>query len=163
MSIVPCTIRCTCLGVLTAGAIVYSLPAYAQAASETQANIADPSDIIVTARKREERAIDVPASLNVFAGDTLSKSGVNSLTDLQYKAPGLKIAQAGAGTRISLRGIGTNISIGSPSIAVHVDGIYIPVTRFALSELYDVSRVEVLKGPEGTLYGRNATGASSTS
>ena len=116
------------------------------------------SDIVVTARRREERAVDVPASLDVFSGNGLESSGVNTLSDLQYQVPGLKIAAGGGGTRITLRGVGTNISSGSPSVAVHLDGIYIPDTNFALGEVFDLGRVEVLKGPQGTLYGRNATG-----
>ncbi|WP_374593626.1 TonB-dependent receptor [Sphingosinicella sp.] len=117
-------------------------------------------EIIVTARKREERAIDVPASLNVFSGEALESAGVKSLVDLQYQTPGLKVAVGGSSARISLRGVGTNIGSGGPSVAVHMDGIYIPDTRFALTETFDLGRIEVLKGPEGTLYGRNATGGA---
>ncbi|MES2450140.1 MAG: TonB-dependent receptor [Pseudomonadota bacterium] len=116
------------------------------------------NDIIVTARRREERALDVPASLDVFAGGELQQQAINSLSDLQYKTPGLNIARGGGGSRITLRGVGTNISSGSPSVAVSIDGIYVPVTNFAIGEIFDPGRVEVLKGPQGTLYGRNATG-----
>lgn len=133
---------------------------FAQGATDGASNSALAGEIIVTARKREERAIDVPASINVFSGEALSTSGVVSLADLQYQTPGLKIAQGGGGTRVSLRGVGTNIASGSPSVAVHIDGIYVPRPRFALTEMFDIGRVEVLKGPEGTLYGRNATGGA---
>lgn len=115
-------------------------------------------EIVVTARRRSEKAIDVPASLNVFSGASLENIGVTSLENLQYQTPGLRIAVAGESTRISLRGVGTNIASGSPSVAVQLDGVYIPNTQFALTELFDLDRVEVLKGPQGTLYGRNATG-----
>jgi iron complex outermembrane receptor protein len=136
----------------------------AEAATEASAEPADAastargSDIVVTARRRTERAIDVAASLDVFSGAALQSRGVNSLEALQFLTPGLKIALAGEGARISLRGVGTNIASGSPSVAVHLDGVYIPTTQFALTELFDIDRVEVLKGPQGTLYGRNATG-----
>lgn len=133
---------------------------FAQDVRESASDDVLSGEIIVTARKREERAIDVPASINVFSGDTLAATGVTSLVDLQFQTPGLKIAQGGGGTRVSLRGVGTNISSGSPSVAVHIDGIYIPRPRFALTEMFDIGRVEVLKGPEGTLYGRNATGGA---
>jgi len=118
------------------------------------------SEVVVTARKREERAIDVPASLNVFSGDTLADSGVVSLIDLQYQTPGLKIESAAGGARLSLRGVGTNITTGGQSVAVHMDGIYLPNSALALTEAFDLERIEVLKGPEGTLYGRNATGGA---
>ena len=149
---------------LLASTMMMPSPSFAQASS-AQASSADADEqlsgeIIVTARKREERAIDVPASLNVFSGTALKDSGVNSLTDLQYRSPGLNIAVSGGTSRISLRGVGTNIASGSASVAVHVDGIYIPQLRFALAEMFDIDRVEVLKGPEGTLYGRNATGGA---
>lgn len=151
------------------GCVVPLFPAMAQdATAQTVSGPVDGAeqqgvasgDIVVTARRREERAIDVPASLNVFVGDGLQAEAVNTLTDLQYKVPGLKIAQGGGGSRITLRGVGTNISSGSPSVAVSIDGIYVPVTNFAISELFDPGRVEVLKGPQGTLYGRNATGGA---
>lgn len=149
---------------LSACLLATSAMPYTAQAQDTRENALDDSglagEIIVTARKREERAIDVPASINVFSGETLASSGVTSLVDLQFQTPGLKIAQGGGGTRVSLRGVGTNISSGSPSVAIHVDGIYVPRPRFALAEMFDIGRVEVLKGPEGTLYGRNATGGA---
>lgn len=134
--------------------------AAAQTAEAAQAEDPLGGEIVVTARKRSERAIDVPASLNVFSSETLQSGGVATIADLQYQTPGLKVAVGGESTRISLRGVGTNISAGGPSVAVHLDGIYVPSTRFAISELFDIDRVEILKGPEGTLYGRNATGGA---
>jgi iron complex outermembrane receptor protein len=114
--------------------------------------------ITVTARKREERGLDVPASLNVFGNDDLQRMGIVDLTQLQQVTPGLAIS--GYGARISLRGVGNNVpySGADPSTAVNFDGVYIPRQQMALFNLYDANRVEVLKGPQGTLYGRNATG-----
>ncbi len=142
---------------LSVGAAAVSYDATAQeAAAEADAS----EEIVVTARKREERLFEVPASLDVFSGADLDQAGVLSLDALQYNTPGLKIAQGGGAAQISLRGIGNNLAgFGAgPSVAVHVDGVYIPQPRFAMAELFDAERVEVLKGPEGTLYGRNATG-----
>lgn len=157
----------TCrLGVLSALAITTAtlvpLSGHAQNSASASASAVEGliGEVVVTARKREEKAIDVPASINVFSGDDLAASGVVSLTDLQYQTPGLKIATGGGGARISLRGVGTNINSGGPSVAVHMDGIYVPSPRFALTEAFDTERIEVLKGPEGTLYGRNATGGA---
>lgn len=113
--------------------------------------------IVGTAGKREERAIDVPASLNVFGSEDLAQSGVDSLDDLQYQTPDLSIGESRGNSRIAIRGIGTNISSGSQSVVVHLDGVYISNLGFATSEMFDIEWVGVLKGPEGTLYGRNAT------
>ncbi|MGV3479304.1 MAG: TonB-dependent receptor [Sphingobium sp.] len=147
---------------LAAIALAALLPATAASQTAETAQAEDPlgGEIVVTARKRSERAIDVPASLNVFSGENLQSSGVTTIADLQYQTPGLKVAVGGGSTRISLRGVGTNIAAGGPSVAVHLDGIYVPNTRLAIAEMFDVDRVEVLKGPEGTLYGRNATGGA---
>lgn len=123
----------------------------ADAATETQT-------VTVTARKREERGQDVPQSLNVFSGAALEASGVTQLDELQYRTPGLKVSGA-LGSSISIRGVSNNASArgGSASTAVHLDGVYIPRPEMALGEVFDLNRIEVLKGPEGTLYGRNAT------
>ena len=141
-------------------AVLAQQAAQNEPADASEQSATSRSEIIVTARRRDERAIDVPATLNVFGGDDLDQAGVKTLSDLQYQVPGLSIAVGGGGSRITLRGVGTNISSGAPSVAVHLDGIYIPVTNFAIGEQFDIGRIEVLKGPQGTLYGRNATGGA---
>lgn len=131
--------------------------AWAQAAPAAEA--AETSQTItVTARKREERGQDVPQSLNVFSGAALEASGVTQLDELQFRTPGLKVTAA-LGSFISIRGVSNNASPrgGSASTAVHLDGVYLPRPEMALNEVFDLNRIEVLKGPEGTLYGRNAT------
>lgn len=159
------TIANRCAGANIAALLLSSTALFAPASALAQGEetVATGRDqIIVTARKREERVLDVPASLDVFQGADIQKSGARGLEDLQYNTPGLKIAVGGGSTRVSLRGVGNNLDgFGTgPSVAIHVDGVYVPQTRFALAELYDIGRVEVLKGPEGTLYGRNATGGA---
>ena len=115
--------------------------------------------VTVTARKREERGQDVPQSMNVFSGAALESSGVTQLEELQFRTPGLKVVNALGQASVSIRGISNNASPrgGSASTAVHLDGVYLPRPILALGEVFDLERVEVLKGPEGTLYGRNAT------
>lgn len=115
-------------------------------------------EVIVTARKRSERELDVPQSLDVFAGNSLEASGVYTFDQLQYRVPGVA-AVSGPGNQIAIRGISNNASQrgGGPSTAVHLDGVYLPRPELAMSEVFDLDRIEVLKGPEGTLYGRNAT------
>ena len=155
---------CTTIGMpsctaLLAAALVPAM-ALAQGTPAAAADDTVLAEIIVTVRKRQERAIDVPASLNVFSGDSLEAAGVKSLDDLQYVTPGLKVASAGGGAWVSLRGVGNNILSAGPSVAVHIDGIYVPDASLAVKETFDIDRIEVLKGPEGTLYGRNATGGA---
>ena len=132
-------------------------PGRASSSMETSIEI-----IVVTARKREELAIDVPASINVVQGEEIQASGMLGVDDLQYRTPGLVFSREAGATRVSLRGVGTNLAGtgASPSVAVHIDGVYVPRTAVALGELFDIERFEVLKGPEGTLYGRNATGGA---
>lgn len=163
------TMKTSQVGWRTALLIATAICAQQAVAQEIEEGVPVPSDtavdresqmdtVYVTARRRAEQANEVPSSLDVFSGDALEDLGVTSLETLQYQTPGLNIAVGGESTRVSLRGVGTNIGSGAPSVAVQIDGVYIPNTQFALTELFDLSRVEVLKGPQGTLYGRNATG-----
>lgn len=128
------------------------------AAGDGQVDGGKLDTVIVTARKREERGQDVPQSLNVFTGTALEQSGVTTLGQLQFRTPGVALV-GDPGDEISIRGIANNASQrgGGPSTAVHFDGVYLPRPALAFGEIFDLNRVEVLKGPEGTLYGRNAT------
>jgi iron complex outermembrane receptor protein len=116
----------------------------------------------VTALKTRQTLQDVPASVTALTADDLARSGIVNSADLQQKVPGLSLSSGGRETNLSIRGVSNNVrSIGAdPSNAVHLDGVYLPRSSMALTELFDLQRVEVLKGPEGTLYGRNATGGA---
>jgi iron complex outermembrane receptor protein len=116
----------------------------------------------VTALKTRQSLQDVPASVTALTADDLARSGIVNSADLQQKVPGLSLSSGGRETNLSIRGVSNNVrSIGAdPSNAVHLDGIYLPRSSMVLTELFDLQRVEVLKGPEGTLYGRNATGGA---
>ncbi len=146
------------LTVASAAILAFSVaPAIAQQPASDQRD-----EIIVTALKREQSLQDVPASVTALNADRLAASGIVSSFDLQQVVPGLSISLANRETNVAIRGVANNVrSVGSdPSNAVHIDGIYLPQSSMVLTEFFDISRVEVLKGPEGTLYGRNATGGA---
>jgi len=120
-------------------------------------------DVIVTAQKREERIQDVPLAVSVVDGDDASRRGINSVGGLVDEVPGVSINYAFGGTNyglISIRGIGGADDYkpnGNPSVALHVDGVYQTSNAYLGMPLFDLDRVEILKGPQGTLYGRNTT------
>lgn len=117
-------------------------------------------EITTTARKRTEAAKDVPIAIESFSGKFLETSGITSPLELQFNVPNLTIQTYESGGLISLRGVGSgSAGLGyDPSSALHLDGVYLGNTSQALSRLFDVGNLEVIKGPQGTLYGRNATG-----
>ncbi len=118
------------------------------------------ADIIVTAQKRSESVQKVPIAITAVSGATLLRAGVTSTDALQNLAPGLNIAAVGSGfvSYTYVRGGGTNqVDIGAdPSVAYFIDEIYIGGTAGLQADLFDIDHVEVLKGPQGTLFGRNA-------
>lgn len=117
-------------------------------------------EIVVTATKRAESIQDVPISVSAFSGEFLEKSGLESLQDLGNIAPNLTISKSSQSVnqRIVVRGVG---SVGNnaidPSVAVYVDGVYMPRPGAVLGSLKDIEVAEVLRGPQGTLFGRNAS------
>jgi iron complex outermembrane receptor protein len=143
------------LGLL--GSVLVALPTAAQA----QASAAPGQTIVIstTARKKSELAQDVPIAIDIIGGQDLRDSGVTRVQDIQSSVPGLVIDTYESGGRISLRGVGTgDIGLGTDqSVAIHVDGVYQVFGSAGLGRMFDVDRVEVLRGPQGTLYGRNAT------
>lgn len=137
----------------------------------TQAPVAAPKraarnrlieEIVVTAQKREENLQDVPISVQAFSGDTLDLRGVTNPQDLERVTPGLTYSTNAGNTIIYLRGIGTDIFIPSadPSVATYIDGVYLPFAQGLAQSFFKIDRIEVLKGPQGTLFGRNTTGGA---
>lgn len=116
----------------------------------------------MTAQRRAQSIQDVPASIQAFQGESLLTAGIDNASDLQTSVPGLTITPFQSEANVFIRGIGNNITSPSadPSNAVHLNGVYLSRPALALAYFYDVDRVEVLKGPQGTLYGRNATGGA---
>jgi iron complex outermembrane receptor protein len=123
---------------------------------------AQEQDIVVTARKREERLKNVPVAATAITGDTIERRGLTSVKEVAALTPGLNINSDGAGRAfISIRGIGTTlIDTVQPGVGIFVDGIYQPNTSYLNNPLTDVERVEVLRGPQGTLYGKNTLGGA---
>ncbi len=138
-------------------------PAVAQVTDGASAADGSDSDvIIVTAQRRESRYVDVPASISVVSGEQLEDAGVSGTRDLQLLTPGLNISQQGTFVQPTIRGVGTSVTGtgADPNVAVYVDGVYMASQGAALFDFNSVSQIEVLKGPQGTLYGRNATGGA---
>lgn len=140
-----------------------SLPTLAFAqddASESEnARATGVSEIIVTAERRSDTIQEVPLSISAVTGDALAKSSIYDTEALASTVPGLVLQRDVVGKAV-IRGIGTeNFTVGGdPGVATYVDGAYMARSSTAIFDFFDVERVEVLRGPQGTLYGRNATG-----
>lgn len=142
-----------------------TVPAYAQDATtppQEEAAIIDDGEIIVTATRREQQLSDVPLAVSAVGAETLARSGASDIRQLNQLSPSLLVSStsseaAGGGARI--RGIGTvgdNPGLES-SVATFVDGVYRNRAGVGLTELGAIDRIEVLRGPQGTLFGRNAS------
>jgi iron complex outermembrane receptor protein len=113
-------------------------------------------DVIVTAQKRSQSVQSIPGAITALGSEALQERGVSQVSDLQFMVPSLQTGKLLGQTAVTIRGVGLNQ--GSPGVAIHVDGVY--QSRPAMGDLaqVDLERVEVLRGPQGTLYGRNANG-----
>lgn len=119
-------------------------------------------EIIVTAQRRSERLVDVPASITAISAEQLSAAGISGLMELPVVTPGLVYNVTPPQAMPTIRGVGSAITTtgNDPAVALYIDGVYMPSQTANVLELNNVERVEVLKGPQGTLYGRNATGGA---
>ena len=117
-------------------------------------------DIIVTAQRREERLQDVPIAISAATGESLAKQGVTDVTQLGVAIPGLKITNNNGQILPRLRGVASTATGPGVenAVALYVDGVYYGATTASILSLNNIERIEVLKGPQGTLFGRNATG-----
>ncbi len=120
-------------------------------------------EVVVTAQKRAQSAQDVPIALSAFDADMIKQSGATDFKGLTKMTPGFSVSGGSdAFPRSYIRGIGSNdTAVGvDPSVGVYIDGVYASRNGGALTDLMDVARVEVLKGPQGTLFGRNSIGGA---
>ena len=133
-------------------------PAFAQAGG----NDSYGNDIIVTAQRREEMLEDVPMTVSVLSQESMNAAGINSVRDLSKVVTGVQIGQGGAFPAPAVRGVTTltNGTSTENNVAVYIDGFYEPAAQAINIDLPNVSDVQILKGPQGTLYGRNATGGA---
>lgn len=133
----------------------------AQDASPTQVSNQANGDIIVTARKRAETAQNVPATINVVGGEALATTGSTSLLQLASVAPGININKPGAGNEvgITIRGLGSLASVPSfdSSVSLFADGVYLPRTREFAASMFDIARIEVIRGTQAALLGKNTS------
>ncbi len=144
--------------------LLVASPALAQtttSATPQQGSSAGLADIIVTAQRRTENLQDVPIAATSLTGDALTEKAVTRLSDLQFAAPSLSVAEGGLTQSVNIRGIG--LASGSPSVAngvaTYVNGIFQPPI-VQTNSFYDIASVEVLRGPQGTLVGSNSTGGA---
>ena len=137
----------------------------ATAAQPAQGDVATLDTVTVTARRREETLKDVPVAVTALTAATLETRNIQDLGDLQGEVPSLTIyAARGSNTTITayLRGVGQSDPLWGvdPGVGIYFDDVYIARPQGALLDVFDVQRIEVLRGPQGTLYGKNTVGGA---
>lgn len=136
--------------------------AAAQSSAASPQGATEVEDIVVTAQKRSERLLDVPMSVSSTSGEELANAGISSTGSLQQISPGLVTVNNGLAFTPAIRGISSvGTSAGDEAnVSMYLDDVYLGAPLAGLFDLKDIQRVEVLKGPQGTLFGRNATGGA---
>lgn len=154
------------LGLFSVAAAGTSAPVFAQQATEPAdikpAVRSTIEEVVVTARRRDESAQDVPIALSVVSGEALASTGAFTLTEVQRLAPSLQIMGLNPrNTNINIRGLGANIALANDGlengVGVYIDNVYYGRPGQSQFDLIDLQQIEVLRGPQGTLFGKNTT------
>ena len=132
------------------------------APTQQSSDVATVDDVVVTAQRRSERLIDVPISITTVSTEQLERAGPTGLESLTKVVPGVYLQRNVYGLSPTVRGIGSTLATsgGEQNVSVYVDGVYQPSATSNVFDLANISGIEVLKGPQGTLFGRNATGGA---
>ncbi len=151
---------CSVIAILAMGmsnaAWAQNTPAVQQADAPSESGQLE--DIVVTAQKRAQNLQDVPLAVTAVTGETLAATGVTDTAALNVVVPGITIRVRNGDFQPSIRGVSTGAGNVENPVALYIDGVYYPNQREGLRELNDIEQIAVLKGPQGTLFGRNATG-----
>src|SRR5690606_14972861 len=150
------------------GLVIMDSPAYADASagsisSEADVSQAEPvgaNEILVVAQRRSERSQDVPVTVIAASGDLLSDVNIQNVQEIGKLVTGVQFGRGATAVMPFIRGVGTSQRSvpAESSIAAYIDGVYVPRLNPAILRLNSISAVEVLKGPQGTLFGRNSSG-----
>ncbi|MFT4046148.1 MAG: TonB-dependent receptor [Solimonas sp.] len=150
------------LAAATAQEATADSPPPAPPAPPASADDSGLAEVVVTAQRREEKSRDVPISITALSADQLATANVEQLADTAKVTPGLRFDAAGPAVQPSIRGVGTAITTsgGGPNVGIYVDGFFRANTYASDFQLLNVENIQVLKGPQGTLFGRNTTGGA---
>jgi len=147
---------------MTLGLLAVSVASHAQSAADTSSAPVALEEITVTAQKRSENLQDVPLAVTAITAASLVANKIDTTQDLQLLSPSLVYNAASGYAQPFLRGIGSDFTLpnADPSVATYIDGAFVANQQATIENLLGVERVEVLEGPQGTLYGRNAVGGA---
>jgi iron complex outermembrane receptor protein len=140
---------------LTAGLTLWPVAVSVAATSQIE-------EIVVVAEKRESNLQDTPIAVTALTSDMIEERGIDAFRQIQHQVPNLVFNSLGNSTSLYLRGVGTDIndSLAEPGVALYIDGVYQGQTADQSAIYSDMERIEVLRGPQGTLYGLNITGGN---